>query len=177
MQSLLPMLGKAGWRAGESVLTDCMFDDTKGFREITLAWSPGTFQEEVNILLMLSLSRVQQCILPENWPFFRSGVDNYRVRQCLTNGNAFLRLCVNDYNCSTSCMETHISRLVPLIPQQWYILVWDVAQNPFSLASLGLVISGCLPWGRVGWSSYDLEVFFFLYSQPSAEKYPMPCLK
>ena len=100
-----------------------MFDDTKGFREITLAWSPGTFQEEVNILPMLSLSRVQQCILPENWTFFRSGVDNYRVRQCLTNGNAFLRLCVNDYNCSTSCMETHISRLVPLIPQQWYILV------------------------------------------------------
>ena len=33
-----------------------------------------------------------------------------------------------------------------------YIAV-DTVQNPFSLAGLGLVISGCLSWGRVWGSS------------------------
>ena len=54
---------------------------------------------------MPSLSLVQQCILPENWPFFRSKTNDYTA-QCLTHGNAFLRLYVNDYNCNKSCPET-----------------------------------------------------------------------
>ena len=66
--------------------------------------------------LMLFLSLVQQRVLSENWPFFRSGTNDHRA-QSLTHGNAFLRLCVNDHNRNISCLETNFSRLVPLITQ------------------------------------------------------------
>ena len=62
--------------------------------------------------LMLSLSLVQQRILPENWHFFSSRTNDYTA-QCLTHGNAFLRLYVNDYNCNKSCLGTCFSRLIP----------------------------------------------------------------
>ena len=62
--------------------------------------------------LMLSLDLVQQCVLPKNWPFFRS-VTNDHTPQCLTHGNASLRLYVNNYNCNKSCLGTCFSRLVP----------------------------------------------------------------
>ena len=36
------------------------------------------------------------------------------IPQCLTGGNAFLKLYINDYNCNKSCLGTYFSRLVPL---------------------------------------------------------------
>ena len=83
---------------------------------------------------MPSLSLVQQCALPKNWPFFRSRT-NDNTAQCPTHGNAFLRLYVNDYNCNKSRVGTCFSRHVPLITQQQYVYPRDVAQNPFSLAN------------------------------------------
>ena len=50
--------------------------------------------------------------LPKNWPFFRSRTNDHTA-QCLTPGNAFLRLCVNDYNCNKSCWETVSQDLYP----------------------------------------------------------------
>ena len=85
-------------------------------------------------ILKLSLSFVQRCILPKNGPSFRSGTNNHTA-QCLTHGDAFLRLYVNDYNCNKSRVGTCFSRLVPLITQQQYVYPRDVAQNPFSLAN------------------------------------------
>ena len=64
--------------------------------------------------LKLSLDLVQQCVLPKNWPFFRSGTNDH-TPQCLTHGNASLRVYVNDYNSNKSCQGTCFSILVLLI--------------------------------------------------------------
>ena len=81
---------------------------------------------------MLSLSL--QCFSPENWPFFKSRTNGHTA-QCLTHGNAFLKL--YDYNFNKSCLRTCFSRCVTLITQQQYISPRDVLpQNPFSLANL-----------------------------------------
>ena len=85
--------------------------------------------------LMLSLSLVQQRILPENWPLFRSGTVDHTA-QCLTHGNAFVRLYVNIIIVNKSCLETYVSRLVPLITQQQYISPRVIAWNLFSLTNL-----------------------------------------
>ena len=66
---------------------------------------------------------------------FRSGTNDHTA-QCLTHGNAFLRLYVNDYICNRSCLGTCFSRLVPLIAQKQYISPREVALNLFSLANL-----------------------------------------
>ena len=95
----------------------------------------GPIKKRQTFLLLLSLSLLQQYILPENWPFFRSRTNDYIV-QCLTHENAFLRLCVNDYNYKKYCLGTCISKLVPLITQQQYILPRDIVWKLFSLANL-----------------------------------------
>ena len=100
---------------------------------------------------MLFLNLVQQCILPQNWPFFRSQ-NNGHTAKCLTHGNSFLRHYVNDYNCYKSCLGTCFSILLPLITQQQYISPREDARNPFSLANLVLKLSQevCLGKGSGG---------------------------
>ena len=113
---------------------------------------------------MLSLSLVQQCILPENWPFFRSRINDYTA-QCLTHGNAFLRLYVNDYNYNKSCLWTCISRLVPLITQQDYILPRDIVWNLFSLANLVPKLSQDIRLGKGSAGTLTtLRYSFYLFS-------------
>ena len=75
------------------------------------AGSPKPCEKEANFLTYAFLEPCATCILPENWPFFRWGTNDHTA-QCLTHGNAFLRLYV-DYNCNKSCLGTCISRLVP----------------------------------------------------------------
>ena len=118
---------------------------------------------------MPSLSLVQQCILPENWPFFRSKTNDYTA-QCLTHGNAFLRLYVNDYNCNKSYLGTCISRLVPLIAQQQYILPRDVFWNLFSLANLVPKLSPDIFLGKGLNRTLTTLRYSFTYSQ-LVEKY------
>ena len=124
--------------------------------------------------LILSLSLVQQCILPENWPFFRSRINDYTA-QCLTHGNAFLRLYVNDYNYNKSCLGTCISRLLPLITQQDYIVPRDIVWNLFSLANLVPKLSQdeCLGKGPNG-TLTTLRYSFYLCSAASWEIYKVP---
>ena len=121
---------------------------------------------------------MQQCILPENWSFFRSGTNDHRA-QSLTHENAFLRLCVNDHNCNISCLETNFSRLVPLITQQQYMSLpetepgtpspWLILyQSYLGMYALGKGLMELLqPWG----------IILFIYSQQLAEKYRRPPLK
>ena len=108
---------------------------------------------------MLSLSLVQQRILPKNWPFFRF--------RAYDHGNVLLTLYVNDYNYNKACLGTCNSRLVPLITQQQYISPREVVQNHspwkdplLSGQSCAEVISGCMPSERVWWNSYNHEVFY-----------------
>ena len=88
---------------------------------------------------MLSLSLVQQCILPKNLPFFMS--------RTYEKGNVLLTLYVKDYNCNKACQGTCYSRLLHLITQQQYIspreVVWNHFpwQDPCSLANLVLKLS------------------------------------
>ena len=85
---------------------------------------------------MLSLSLVQQCISPKNWPFFKS--------RTYEHGNVLLTLYVKDYNCNKACQGTCYSRLLWLITQQQYISPREVvgnhspSQDPCSLANLVL---------------------------------------
>ena len=58
---------------------------------------------------MLSLSLVQQGILSENWPFFRSGTNDHTT-QCIIHGNAFY---VNNYHCNRSCLGNLSGYLYP----------------------------------------------------------------
>ena len=123
---------------------------------------------------MPSLSLVQQCILPENWPFFRSKTNDYTA-QCLTHGNAFLRLYVNDYNYNKSYLGTCISRLVPLIAQQQYILPRDVFWNLFSLANLVPKLSPDICLGKgPNRTLTTLRDSFYLFSTTSWEIYKVP---
>ena len=123
---------------------------------------------------MLSLSLVQQCILPENWPFLRSRTNDYTV-WCYTHGNAFLQLYVNDYNCNKYCLGTCISRLVALITQQWYILPRDIVWNLFSLANLVPKLSQdiCLGKGPSG-TLTTLRYSFYLFLAASWEVCKVP---
>ena len=112
----------------------------------------GPLRRRWSFSLILSLSLVQECILPKNWPFFRSRTNDHTA-QCLTHGNPFLRLCVNDYNCNKSCLGTSFSRLVPLITQQQYILPrtrspWLIfCQSYFMMDALGKGLVELLePW-------------------------------
>ena len=121
--------------------------------------------------LMLFLSLVQQCILPENWPFFRSWTKDHTA-QHLTHGNAFLRLYVNDNNCDKSLLGTCSSRLVPLITQQQYISPREGARKQFSLANLvpNLSQDVCLGKGSMG-TLITLKYSFYLFSADSWEVY------
>ena len=117
--------------------------------------------------LMLSLDLVQQCVLPKNWPFFRS-VTNDHTPQCLTHGNASLRLYVNNYNCNKSCLGTCFSRLVPLITQQQYIYPRDVAQKVFSQANLVPKLSQDVFLGKGSGGTFTtLKYSFYLFSAAS----------
>ena len=83
---------------------------------------------------MLSLSLAQQCFSPVTWPVFMSRTNDHTA-QCLTHGDAFLKL--YDYHCNKSCWGTCFSRGVPLITWQQYISTRDVLpRNPFSLTNL-----------------------------------------
>ena len=127
----------------------------------------GPIKRKQTFSLMLSLSLVQQCILPENWPLFRSRTNDYKA-QCLTHGNAFLMLYVNDYNCNKSCLETCISRLVPLITQQQCSLPRDIIWNLFSLANFVSKLSPdvCLGKGP-NRTLTTLRYSFYLFSATS----------
>ena len=124
--------------------------------------------------LMLSLSLVQQCILLENWPFFRSRANDYTA-QCLTHGNAFPRPYVNDFNYNKSFLGTYVSRLVPLITQQQYILPRDFVWNLFSLANLVPKLSQdvCLGKGSDGTLS-TLWYYFYLFPTANWKVYNAP---
>ena len=134
----------------------------------------GPVKRRQTFSFMLSLSLVQQCILPENWPFLRSRTNDYTV-WCYTHGNAFLQLYVNDYNCNKYCLGTCISRLVALITQQWYILPRDIVWNLFSLANLVPKLSQdiCLGKGPSG-TLTTLRYSFYLFSAASWEIYKVP---
>ena len=92
--------------------------------------------------------------------------------QCLSHGNAFLRLYFNDYNCNKSCLGICSSRLVPLISQQLYLSPRDVSQNEFSLADLVLKLSQdvCLGKGS-GETCTALTYSFYLFSAASWKVY------
>ena len=131
----------------------------------------GPIKKRQTFLLLLSLSLLQQNILPENWPFFRSRTNDYIV-QCLTHENAFLRLCVNDYNYKKYCLGTCISKLVPLITQQQYIFPRDIVWKLFSLANLVPKLSQdvCLGKGSCG-TLRTLRYYFYLFSADSLKVY------
>ena len=134
----------------------------------------GPVKRRQTFSFMLSLSLVQQCILPENWPFLRSRTNDYTV-WCYTHGNAFLQLYVNDYNCNKYCLGTCISRLVALITQQWYILPRDIVWNLFSLANLvpKLTLDICLG-KEPNRTLTTLGYSFYLFSTTSWEMYKVP---
>ena len=111
-------------------------------------------KEEVNILAHASL--IQQCILPENWPCFRSGADNYTGRQCLT----MLMVIIVTY----LAWELVSLRLVPLIAQQQYIQPRVIAQNLCSLAHLVLKLSWDLCLGKESGGALPTLMYFFLGS-------------
>ena len=123
---------------------------------------------------MLSLSLVQQYILPENWPFFRSRTNDHTA-ECLSHGNAFLRLYLNYYNCNKSCLGSYISRVVPLLTQQQYVLHRDIVWNLFSLANLVPKLSQhvCLEKGP-NRPLTSLRYSFYLFSATSWEIYKVP---
>ena len=119
---------------------------------------------------MLSLSLVQQCILPKNGPLFRLGTNNHTA-QCFTPGHAFLRLYVNDYNCNKSRLGTCFSR-----PRTHdYTATVYLAQNPFSLANLlpKLFYDGCLGKGSGG-TLRTLRYSFYLFSAACWGVYKAP---
>ena len=115
----------------------------------------GPLRRRWSFSLILSLSLVQECILPKNWPFFRSRTNDHTA-QCPTHGNAFLRLFVNDYNCYKSCVGTCFSRLYTWLHSNSMSIpeILPRTHSPW------LIISGCMPWEMVWWYSYNLEVFF-----------------
>ena len=111
---------------------------------------------------MLSLSLVQQCILPKNLPFFMS--------RTYEKGNVLLTLYVKDYNCNKACQGTCYSRLLHLITQQQYIspreVVWNHFpwQDPCSLANLVLKLSQdvCLQKGSGGTlTTFRYSIYLF----------------
>ena len=122
---------------------------------------------------MLSLSPVQQCILPKNWPFFTSRTNDYTT-QCLTHKNAFLRLYVNDYNCNKSCLGTCFSRLIPRLHS-------NSISHPEMLSGtcyLWLILCQlsqdvCLGKGSGGTLTM-LRYSFYLFSAASWEVYKVP---
>ena len=131
----------------------------------------GPLRRMQTFSLMLSLSLVHQHILPENWPFSRSRTNDYTA-ECLTHGNAFLRLYGNDYNCNKSCLGTYISRLVPLLTEQQYILHGDIVWNLLSLANLVPKLSQdvCLGKGP-NRPLTTLRYSFYLFSAASWKLY------
>ena len=134
----------------------------------------GPVRRRQTFSFMLSLNLVQQCILPENWSFFRSRTNDHTA-ECLSHGNAFLRLYHNDYNCNKSCLGSYISRLVPLLTQQQYILHRDIVWNLFSLANLVPKLSQhvCLEKGPNRLLT-TLRYYFYLFSATSWEVYKVP---
>ena len=134
----------------------------------------GPLRKRQAFSLMFSLSLVQQCILPENWPFFRSRADDY-TPQCLTHVNAFPRPYVNDFNYNKYFLGIYISRLVPLITQQQYILPRDFVWNLFSLANLVPKLSQdvCLGKRSDGILS-TLRYHFYLFPVASWKLYNAP---
>ena len=134
----------------------------------------GPVRRRQTFSLMLSLSLVQQCILPENWPFFRSRADDY-TPQCLTHVNAFPRPYVNDFNYNKYFLGIYISRLVPLITQQQYILPRDFVWNLFSLANLVPKLSQDICLGKGPNRTLKmLRYSFHLFSAASWEIYKVP---
>ena len=97
------------------------------------------------------------------------------IQQNLSHGNAFLRLYGNDYNCNKSCLGTYISRLVPLLTQQQYILHRDIVWNLFSLANLvpKLTQDVCLGKGP-NRPLTMLRYSFYLFSAATWEVYKIP---
>ena len=128
----------------------------------------GSLRRRLTLSLVLSLSLVQQPILPKNWPFFRF--------RAYGHGNVLLTLYVNDYNYNKACLGTCNSRLVPLIRQQQYISPREVVQNhspwkdPCSLANLVLKLSQdvCLQKGS-GRTLSTMRYSIYLFSAASWE--------
>ena len=141
----------------------------------------GPLRRRWTFWIMRSLSLVQQCALPKNWPFFRSRT-NDNTAQCPTHGNAFLRLYVNDYNCNKSRVGTCFSRLVPLITQQQYILPRDIAQtlpgthSPWLILCWSYLRKYALGNGQVKLLQPWGKNLVFTYSQQPVQKHIMPCL-
>ena len=104
--------------------------------------------------------------------WLRSSSSNAQTVQCLTHGNASIRLYVNNYNCNKSCLgnlflktctpddtaTVYLTQRHCRIHSPWLIL----CQNDFRMYVLGKGLG----------NSYNFEVFFFyLFSTVSWEVY------
>ena len=122
---------------------------------------------------MLSLSLVQQCILPKRTGFSLDlELMNIQQPYILLKENAFLRphyaflgLYVNDYNCNKSCLGNCFSVTIYLIHKY-------IARNLFLLAKLVLKLSqdACLGRGS-GRTFTTLRYSFYLFSASSWKVY------
>ena len=128
----------------------------------------GPLRRRWTFSLMLSLNFVQQCLLRENWPLWA----NDHTAQSLTHGNAFLRLCINNYNGNKSCLGTRFSRLVPMIMYHQYISPRDIARNQFFLANVVPKLSQDVYLGKgSGGTLTTLRYSFNLFAAASWEVY------
>ena len=86
-------------------------------------------------------------LAPESWLFFRYGANECAAVIYLNHGYGFLRLYVNDYNCSKSCLGTcfliSVAYTATVCLTQRYS-----ARNPFSSTNLGSMLSWDVPCGR-----------------------------
>ena len=105
---------------------------------------------------------------------FRSRTNDYTA-ECLTHGNAFLRLYVNDYNCNKSCLESISQDLYPWLQSN-------------CISCIETLSGTCSPWLNL-YQSYlrmyvlgkglidlltTLRYSFYLFSAASWEVYKVP---
>ena len=112
---------------------------------------------------MLSLSLVQQCISPKNWPFLRSGTNDHTV-QCLTE-MLFLDSTLMIIIVTNLAWEPISQDLYPWLHSSNIILPRDLAWNPFSLVNLVPVTSGRCLGKRSGGILTTLRYSFYLFHQ------------
>ena len=124
----------------------------------------GPLRRRWTFWIMPSLSLVQQCALPKNWPFFRSRTSD-NTAQCPTMETLFL---------GSMLMIIIVTNLAkePVFSATLYLSQRHVARNPFSLANLVPKLSQdvCLGKGSNG-SCTTLKCSFYLFSAASWEVY------
>ena len=115
----------------------------------------GPLRRRWTFWIMPSLSLVQQCALPKNWPFFRSRTSD-NTAQCPTMETLFLGSMLMIIIVTNHAWEPVSQDLYP----------WSHS-NSMSIPEMlpgthspWLIISGCMPWEMVWWNFYNIEVFF-----------------